>query len=300
MAEGMTLVGDVMKSLIARLFAASVVTALTVAAGVPWKSSHADIKGREPPPQLQSVIDPARFGMPNADTAGVPAGVTLTNYTGPMNITKPGTVIDGKIINGQLNVYAANVTIRNCIIRSDGWWGIEGEQASNLRVENCDIIGGNLPNSGILGAGTFVGNDISHVSIGIQLTGGASTVRGNYIHDLFYGNGDPHYDGITLLGGQNHVIIEHNTFSVPQDGGTASILIGNNFGPVNDVLINNNLMLGDPSYTVYFNKDATNIVFTNNYVERGYYGYYVSDGAMPPMSGNVQWDNRKDPIPYPR
>src|SRR4051794_37954063 len=39
------------------------------------------------------AIDPARFRMPNAMTAGVQAGVTLTPYTGPMNITTAGTVI---------------------------------------------------------------------------------------------------------------------------------------------------------------------------------------------------------------
>jgi pectate lyase len=108
-----------------------------------------------------------------------------------------------------------------------GWWGIEGENSPNLRVEHSDIIGGNLTNSGILGSGTFVGNDIQHVSIGIQLTDGASTLSSNYIHDLFYGNGDPHYDGVTLLGGQNHVVVDHNTISVPQQRGTASILIAN-------------------------------------------------------------------------
>jgi pectate lyase len=138
-----------------------------------------------------------------------------------MNITTPGAVIENVIIDGQLTVKAANVTIRNCIIQSDGWWGIEGENSPNLRVEHSDIIGGNLTNSGILGSGTFVGNDIQHVSIGIQLTDGASTVSSNYIHDLFYGNGDPHYDGVTLLGGQNHVVVDHNTISVPQQGGTA-------------------------------------------------------------------------------
>ena len=36
---------------------------------------------------MTGIIDPARFGMPDATTAGVPAGTTLTAYTGPMTIT---------------------------------------------------------------------------------------------------------------------------------------------------------------------------------------------------------------------
>ena len=53
---------------------------------------------------MTGIIDPALFGMPDATTAGVPAGTTLTAYTGPMTITTPGTVIEGKIINGTLKV----------------------------------------------------------------------------------------------------------------------------------------------------------------------------------------------------
>ena len=42
--------------------------------------------------------DPQPGGFPNADNTGVPAGVALTPYTGPMTITTPGTVIDAKQI----------------------------------------------------------------------------------------------------------------------------------------------------------------------------------------------------------
>ena len=38
---------------------------------------------------------------PDATNTGVPAGTTLTNYTGPTTITTNGTVIDGKIITSQ-------------------------------------------------------------------------------------------------------------------------------------------------------------------------------------------------------
>ncbi len=287
-----------------RIFCVSLAVTFTAslerAAAQGGPESYPEVRKKQPVP-IYMAIDPALFGMPDATTAGVQAGVTLTTYTGPMAITTPGTVIENRIINGELTVKASNVTIRNSVIQSDGWRGIEGENSPNLRVENCDIIGGNLTNSGILGSGTFVGNDIRHVSIGIQLTNeGASTVRDNYVHDLFYGNGDQHYDGLTLLGGQNGVVIEHNTFSLPTDGGTASILIQNVFGPVNDVLINNNLMYGDPSYTIYVTgTQTTNVSVTNNYLDKGKYGYFIIDGTNPTISGNVLWDDHVDPTPYP-
>ncbi len=182
---------------------------------------------------------------------------------------------------------------------------ISGDRAPNLTVEHCKIIGGNLTNSGILGGGTFVGNDISHVGIGIQLKDGASTVDGNYVHDLYYGSADPHYDGVVCLGTQNHVLIQNNTISLPNGNGTAAVFIDNDFGSVNDVTVRNNLMFGDPAYTVHVDQKAglsgviSNIVIENNYLEKGYYGYVAVNGTKATVSNNVQWDNNRDPIPYP-
>jgi hypothetical protein len=267
-------------------------------------------KGGELPPRRQppSTVDPTRFGLPTADTAGAPAGVFLTNYGGPMTITTPGAVIENVVISGTLSVKAANVTIRNCILQNFGWWGVEGEGATNLRVENCDIIGPGAraaSNSAILGSGTFVGNDIRGVTIGIQTTDGASTIRDNYIHDLASGASDPHYDGITVLGRQNNVLIERNTISMPNDHGTAAVFIKNDFGPIDDVVVRNNLMYGDPSYAIHVaavtpNGAINNVKIENNYIERGAYGYIAAENSKPTIHNNIEWDNRKDPIPYPK
>jgi hypothetical protein len=272
----------------------------------PPRNLRGPMAAPNPPVTAPIDVDPTRFGLPTADTAGVPGGVTLTNYNGPMTITTPGAVIENVIINGTLSVKAANVTIKNCIIQNFGWWGIEGEGAANLRIENCDIIGPGAraaSNSAILGSGTFVGNDIRGVAIGIQTTDGASTIRDNYIHDLASGSADPHYDGITVLGRQNHVVIEHNTISVPNDHGTADVFIKNDFGPINDVVVRNNLMYGYPSYAMYVaavtpNGAITNVVIENNYIERGAYGYIAVENSEPTIRNNIEWDNRKNSIPY--
>jgi len=132
---------------------------------------------------MTGTINPALFGMPDATTAGVPSGTTLTAYTGPMTITQAGTVIEGKIIDGTLTVDASNVTIKNCIIKNYGMWGIDGEGAANLTVLNCDFTASTSKdtNAAILGSGTFIGNDISQSENGIVLQGGASVVRDNFV-----------------------------------------------------------------------------------------------------------------------
>src|SRR4051794_9819783 len=95
-----------------------------------WRCEVRDAAGDEAQIRRRTIhmtgtIDPALFGMPNATNTGVPAGTTLTAYTGPMTITTPGTVIEGLIINGQLAVNAANVTIKDCLIQNYGYWGID-------------------------------------------------------------------------------------------------------------------------------------------------------------------------------
>jgi Right handed beta helix region len=253
---------------------------------------------------MTGIIDSAHFGMPDATTAGVPAGTTLTAYTGPMTITTPGTVIDGKIISGTLRVTAADVTIKNCVVQNYGWWGIDAEGAANITIQNCDFTASSSmdTNAAILGSGTFIGNDIRNSENGIVLTGGASVVRDNYIHDLQDSGPDPHIDGISVQGGQNHVLIEHNTV---ESWDTSCIFIKNDFGPINDITVRNNLLYGDldrgdPAATIYvWGPNTTNVSITNNYLEKGFWFYYQINNANPTISGNIEWNNNTDPTPYP-
>src|SRR5262245_2047530 len=123
---------------------------------------------------MTGTIDPALFGMPDATTTGPQAGVTLTPYTGPMAITTPGPVIDGKIITGEITIAAANVTISNCVIQANNPPGtiasgavVNCEQIPSTTIKNCTLIGDPGTGNGILGSGTFINNDISHTCIGI-------------------------------------------------------------------------------------------------------------------------------------
>ena len=123
-----------------------------------------------------------------------------------------------------------------------------------------------------------------------MLQGGASTVKGNYIHDLQDGAGDPHYDGIAVQGNQNGVLIEGNTV-IARD--TSAVFIKNDFGPISNVTVNHNYLAGDPVFNIYVDGRAnggpiTGVTITNNYLEKGYYGYYSIDKSSPVISGNIE------------
>ena len=258
------------------------------------------------------AIDPARFDMPDATTTGVQSGVTLTNYTGPMTIKTAGTVIESKIINGTMTVNADNVTFKNCVFQNFSNYGIISENSDNTHVEFCEFdgTGSSRTYAMALGGGTssIISCDIHGMVIAIGVWGTVN-ISDNYIHDLAEASSDPdarHFDGINLFAGGNGTVIDHNTIAMPgtnTGGGTAAVFISAQFGNINDVTVSNNLLYGGASYTVYVEEtrgyQITNVSLTDNYVEKGQYGYYNIVGNTPVMSGNVTWWEGVDPTPYP-
>ncbi|MCA6119976.1 hypothetical protein J6524_34710 [Bradyrhizobium sp. WSM 1738] len=85
-------------------------------------------------------------------------------------------------------------------------------------------------------------------------------------------------------------------------GGTAAVFIKTEFGAIDGVQVRNNLMAGDPSFTLYVESTThpiTNVTVENNYVERGIYGYFNVVNSTPIIRNNVQWNNNTDATPYP-
>jgi hypothetical protein len=248
-------------------------------------------------------------GFPDASNTGVPSGTTLTPYTGTLHITTDGAVISGLDIRGNVVVDAANVTIINCRIATNSYYGISGD-ASNLTVQNSEINGqGKVGGSyGIMASGTFIGNNIYGYENGIGVAGSNTVIKGNYIHDLSDPAGvDGHYDGIALHGGdggESNILIEGNTV-LGRD--TSDIFIKNNFGPISNVTVTNNYLGSGPGYNIYVDGRAdggpiTGVTITNNYLEKGVYGYYSIDNSSPVVSGNHEYlagalPTAPDPVP---
>jgi len=236
------------------------------------------------------VIPPSSSDWPNASNTGVPAGTSLSNYSGPMTISAAGTIVDSKTINGQITVTGANVVFRKCRFTNGGSWSLNADSAQNLTVEDCEFTGSN--DQCILGRGNFTRLNIHHCRIGITLKDGQSTIRDCYIHDLTSGQSDPHFDGIFISGGQRDCLIEHCSIQTPQAGGTSNIFIATRWQGSNIVntTVNNCRLLGKPSYSMY--NEQTNVAtitgtkWTNNEIERAAYGYWTWTGSTPTRTGN--------------
>lgn len=293
-----------------------------------WRSSnyHVDVLFRpsvgqsptaspSPVPSPSVSPSPTPGGFPNADNTGVPPGTQLRPMTGG-TIRTDGTVLDGVDITGGIDVYANNVTIRNCRIVAGNWWAVNLRDGyTNLTVENCDIHGDGVhqmqygvKNSG---GGWIVvrGNDIHTCSNCVDTSIGL--VEDNYVHDPLY-FADDHTDMIMAESGPGPgqtLTIRHNTV-INTLSQTGAIALFPDFGVVHDVTVENNLMAGG-GYTLYGGAksgapDTYNIVVRNNVFSRqvwpkgGYWGPVTAFQSGRPgnvWSGNVWQDTGAAVLP---
>ena len=256
------------------------------------------VSNTTPPP-------PPLTGFPDASNTGVPAGMTLTAYTGPSNITAPNTVIDGKTI-GCIDISAPGVTIRNSRISCPGGYAIYvGDSGpGTLLIEDSEV---DCKDQG----GTAIGEaevtarrlDISKCENGFDVNQNI-TIEDSYIHDL-YQSASAHPDGLQFAAGHwngssyvccvLNLTIRHNTIygTSEVDGaqGNAAIISGR--GGDTNILIENNLFAGG-GYTLYCEQGArgTNYRVLNNHFSTrfsskvGFYGP-STDCSDETQSGNV-------------
>ncbi|MGY3034422.1 hypothetical protein ACVIIV_003592 [Bradyrhizobium sp. USDA 4354] len=230
---------------------------------------------------------------PDATNTGVSAGVTLTPYYGDLVINTAGAVISGLDIHGSVYINAPNVTLENCKVTTDAFYAVRvatGVTGAVIQHNEINGVGsGNDGDYGIMGQGTFIANNIYNVENGIGVDGGNTLIQDNYIHDMI-ASGSPHYDGISIDGNNYDITIRHNTV-INDHTQTAAIMIDNYFGPVSNVVVDNNLLYGG-GYNIYssaqFNGGSvTGVSITNNHMGGGYWGPTAFTGNSPVYTGNV-------------
>jgi Right handed beta helix region len=157
-----------------------------------------------PPGTLRNCFDRlAECGYPRQTSTGVPSAINLTQYTGPVNITVPGTVINGKK-TGCLVINAPNVVIRNSRISGPCEFAIEVQTGSLLIQDSeIDCVDGN--GTGLIYANYIARRVHVHDCANGFHVGGGTTVEDSYIK-VNGGNGIESNSGTEIL-------IRHNTFA---------------------------------------------------------------------------------------
>lgn len=240
------------------------------------------------------INNPHLGGYPDETNTGVPAGVTLTNYSGTMNVTTNGAIIQNYNISGDIVVDADNVTIRNCRVTSGGYYPIRwyGDEHTGLLVEDCEIIGTNYN----VTAGMSFRN---YTARRVFVTGGADGFKADanvliedcYVTGLGIGP-DTHNDGVQTTGGSD-VTLRHNTFKLGNQSGVSAVVqVGNEWGTNSNWLIEDNLIDGGGWSINASNNPAMNPNFrilNNRFTRRAGYGPGNVGGNV--WSGNIYDDN---------
>lgn len=228
--------------------------------------------------------DPWGGCFPGPASTGIPAGITLTNYTGTCTITTANFVFDAKTISncGTLVIRANNVTIKNSKFNGSNI----DVQTGSLTLMDSEADFGPDPNGQAVTGGNITATRLDFYGGHRQMWCDHCTVTDSYFHGQNISQ-DPtaHASAIRT---ENNTTYRHNTIacdipSTPQGGGCSAPQTGYpDFGPIHSNTVDRNLIVAaqDAGVCAYggwnsgkpYNNDplnATNIRFTDNVMQRG-------------------------------
>ena len=274
-------------------------------------STDTDATAAGPPPtSLAPLQGETLTGFPTADTTGWQhTGVTLTPYRGPDEVTRAGTVIDSKDI-GCIWIRAQNVVIVRSRVRCNGPYPVRVEAPASLRIEDTEVDGGGSSEPLCIAAENYTAVRVNCHGVGDGMRAGSNvTIQDSFIHDLAT-CGDCHNDGIQSTGGSN-IVIRHNYIDNRYDQ-TSCILLGEEFGDLRNVLVQNNLLNGG-GYSVYGGGDDNNVsgvkIIGNRFKRSAGGGHFANGGSYGPAAHfnpgkpgnewkNNVWDDNGKPVGY--
>ena len=200
---------------------------------------------------------PSASNKPTPANTGVRDAAMLTAIHQDLVIRMPGTIIDSKEIFGSIRVEAANVTIRNSILRGSQTVGkpvvyAASSSVRNLLIEDVEISPTirNMYTNGVYGHDfTITRANIHDVIDSVHIfNGGNVTIQDSYLHqNLHFGPelDTTHWDGshddnIQVQNGSN-ITIRNNVLSGAYN---AAVQITQGRGPVSNVRIADNWIEG--------------------------------------------------------
>jgi hypothetical protein len=221
---------------------------------------------------------------------GVPSSVHL-EPSDSIEITRPGTVVDGLDVDGVIYVRAHNVTLRNTRALSINTGGIDGgEEYHGTLIEDVTVDGRGVAEMGVEGLNyTARRVEVLRTKNGFRLSKN-STVEDSWVHDLFSEPGD-HRSGIGANGGSD-IIIRGNNIDCGTTPGCSGALVLYPQPSQTNVLVERNLLNGGGYCTYPPDHSASNVRYLNNEFGRRAYpncGYYGPRAATLPTGNGNQW-----------
>lgn len=261
------------------------------------------------------------LARPDATNTGPRVPLTPS---GAVTTSADGQVIEGLDVATRIRIQHSNVTVRDCRVRADGPDGVypihvrkhpaTGVVPTNVLIEHVEIAG--QPGVGLgppavysaQGNWTLRHADIHDVGSGPRLASNC-TVEHSWMHSTPTTDPTEHKSGVGCNGGA-HNVVRNNVIECDATGCSGALVLYGDFAPIDDVLVEGNLLNTTGSYTVYAGSvsskpfpDGSNIRFIGNRFGRkfhptgGRHGPVASwePGRGNEWSGNV-WDDTGEPV----
>jgi hypothetical protein len=259
-------------------------------------------------------------GKPGPTNTGVPAGTQLRMVTGDQVYRTANQVISGLDIHGYVTIRATNVTIRNSVIRGGSPTCstaviviVDGASAT---IQDSEIAPSH-PNACLDGIAaqhvTLRRLNIHGTVDGIKAFDRVTLVD-SYVHDLSWfasdpnqGGGPTHNDAVQTYGGNQHIVLRHNTLVVGRTMNSAYQVTQDEGQAATDLRIEDNWLDGGGCTLNFADKGGptpmTGIyVVDNRFGRNSYYNCPIllsTQTFLSQFSGNV-WADTGTPIPPPQ
>lgn len=268
-----------------------------------------------------TMTRPSEPVWPGEADTGVPAGVGLAPYAGPIYIdtdgssicpiTTPDTLIDRVTMTCTVVVEAPNLVIRNSQVQ--GAIFVDSDRLSadegSVTIEDSDVNAGTQNGAAISNGNiTIRRSEIQGGQTIVQCTENSSscTIEDSWLHGQSIPpmTTEPHLGGFLSSGGSN-ILLRHNQIACDNPNGcTGDIVLLPDFGPLTNVTVEDNLLAANEllAYCTYagwrpndFASQNSGIVYRHNVFERGANGkcgtYGPVTGWRPDPPGNIWLDN---------
>lgn len=215
-------------------------------------------------------------------------------------VTQAGAVLSGiNFGSATLDIAVNNVTVENCRFSgTTGWYSVVQEAGhSGATIENCSFIGPKYSTSlaafvGSTNAITVENNsfvDTPNWAVSIR----AGVVTGNSFSGGGYETG-AHADAIVVGATTGPVSITNNFIDWTPNADAATgtnyaIYLNQTQGPVSDVTVSGNYLLGG-GYTVGVGGAYTNVSVSGNYIGFGKFAAFSPGATNVTETGNVIFD----------
>lgn len=262
-------------------------------------------------PTTVSTTPVSSSGFPDATNTGVPAGIALTPYTGPMTITANNTIVDSKTITGALLIRATGVTVKNSKVNGR----IDSDNGGSVTILDTEINDGTDSVAGVTQDNVTMRRVNVHGGRQSITCGSNCDIQDSWLHGQVNANSSWHDNGYISNGGSN-VLLQHNSIAceAPGDVCTGPVAFFGDFDPIANITVNNNLILSSSSngtllgaYCLYGGYEPsksfpnpTNVHITNNVFQKGtgkgqktgaYCAYYGAVTSLGTGNGNTYSGN---------